>query len=125
MNELKMPMQLPQLLFAVPYFPSCRATLCLLGFGGGFVFYLMRSNISVAVVCMTTPEYNVIAEWPDRPHWGGDTKHRFTDGSTYTNETDKRGCSELEGLYTVFRRRRCAELREHPPNGRVSCDVLF
>ena len=47
--------------FPVPLFTSCRAVLSLMGFLGGMAFFMMRYNVSVALVCMTTPQYQVVS----------------------------------------------------------------
>ena len=108
--------------FTVPCFPSCRATLCLVGFCGGLLFFLMRSNISVAVVCMTTPQYVVVSEWPG-VFWNG--RFNLTEKETYCmKRPTKRGYSELQGLYTIYQKKKCAESESkskfNPPYGRVS-----
>ena len=41
------------LYFAARLFPSCRATLCIMGFFGSMFINLMRNNLSVGIVCMT------------------------------------------------------------------------
>ena len=109
------------LFFTVPCFPSCRATLCLVGFCGGLIFFLMRSNISVAVVCMTTPEYVVVSEWPG-VIWNG--WFNLTEEETCMKKSTKRGYSELQGLHRIYQKKKCAESesksKSNPPYGRVS-----
>ena len=104
----------------VPCFPSCRATLCLVGFSGGLIFFLMRSNISVAVVCMTTPEYVDLSEWPG-VNWNG--WFNWTEKeTTCAKRPTKRGYSELQGLYAMYQKKKCAQSKSksRPPYGRVS-----
>ncbi len=45
----------------MPFFTSCRVALCLVGFFGAIVFFVIRSSFSMAVVCMTTPKYAVLS----------------------------------------------------------------